>query len=563
MTIPNAIRICFQLFNENIRLSLTILCILICSHQGSSTVVPIGTCILIYSEACPRSEIQFYLFTRNNPNTSELVYFSDVYDNVTASSFNRSLPNKIIVHGYNADMNLDILQNIKTEYFKRGDYNVWFVNWPELCRGPCYVISVYNLEQVGKCVAQMIKRLSKYIGDVEPDMHLIGFSLGAHVAAYTSKYLRPYKLPRITGLDPAMPMFMSRDRDHRLDSEDAKFVDVIHTSAFVQGQYSRSGHVDFYMNGGIEQPGCWNASNPFDCNHRRAPQYFAESINSKEGFWGFPCAGIISYLFGMCPVKEPIKLMGEMCAESSRGFYIAPTKSAAPFAKGPLKTLESSPSKSKISSTSSSENSISAPPREKNKSTKKIESNKESNVSSSRTGKAKKLDVEKFENSERFGTTAKAVREETIASTRTNEIRATPKQKPSTQRASTKQVTSTIQYTSTIEDTSSEQDTSTSQDTTTNESTSLDSITSTLDTSTDTSTIDFTDEETATVDDYSEDIVASSRVSDAEFTDSRFTSKGTEIELLDDNTVTITTSSSTTEKSKYRFIYKVPRPKKE
>lgn len=34
MTIPNAIRICFQLFNENIRLSLTILCILICSHQG-------------------------------------------------------------------------------------------------------------------------------------------------------------------------------------------------------------------------------------------------------------------------------------------------------------------------------------------------------------------------------------------------------------------------------------------------------------------------------------------------------------------------------------------------
>jgi Lipase. len=57
------------------------------------------------------------------------------------------------------------------------------------------------------------------------------------------------------------------------------------------------------------------STDPFDCNHRRAPQYFAESINSKEGFWGFPCAGIISYLFGMCPVKEPIKLMGEMCAE--------------------------------------------------------------------------------------------------------------------------------------------------------------------------------------------------------------------------------------------------------
>lgn len=84
-------------------------------------------------------------------------------------------------------------------YLKRGDYNVWFVNWPDLCRGPCYVISVYNLEQVGQCVAQMIKRLRKYMGVGEPDVHLIGFSLGAHVAAYTARHLRPWKLPRITG----------------------------------------------------------------------------------------------------------------------------------------------------------------------------------------------------------------------------------------------------------------------------------------------------------------------------------------------------------------------------
>lgn len=84
-----------------------------------------------------------------------------------------------------------------------------------------------------------------------------------HVNSQHSSALILNSLPNFfscSGLDPAMPMFMSRDRDHRLDSEDAKFVDVIHTSAFVQGQYSRSGHVDFYMNGGIEQPGCWNAS---------------------------------------------------------------------------------------------------------------------------------------------------------------------------------------------------------------------------------------------------------------------------------------------------------------
>uniref|UniRef100_A0A8D8SCB5 Phospholipase A1 member A n=1 Tax=Cacopsylla melanoneura TaxID=428564 RepID=A0A8D8SCB5_9HEMI len=422
MTIVNAVNVCFQLMNlRYLRLTLAVFICLICTHQGSSTVVPIGSCVLIYSELCPRSEIQFFLFTRNNPNNSELVYFSDVFDNVTSSSFNSSLPNKIIIHGYNADMNLDILQNIKTAYLQKGDYNVWFVNWPDLCRGPCYPVCVYNLDQVGKCVAQMIARLRKVVGNTEPDVHLIGFSLGAHVAAYTSKYLRPYKLPRITGLDPAMPLFSSRDRDHRLDIQDAKFVDVIHTSAFVQGQFARSGHVDFYMNGGIEQPGCWNSSNMFDCNHRRAAKYFAETINSAEGFWGWPCTGIFQYLLDMCPMKQPIKLMGEMCEESSRGFYIVPTKASTPFAKGPLKIPDKSKinSASKANAASSRENAIT-------KSSAQDKKNKPVKTNLTRTGKAKKLD-----------TTDTPKKTSSTSSSTENEIRSTSSQETSSSEAST------------------------------------------------------------------------------------------------------------------------------
>lgn len=40
------------------------------------------------------------------------------------------------------------------------------------------------------------------------------------------------------------------------DESDAEFVDVIHTNALVQGKMERCGHVDFYLNGGILQPGC-------------------------------------------------------------------------------------------------------------------------------------------------------------------------------------------------------------------------------------------------------------------------------------------------------------------
>jgi pancreatic triacylglycerol lipase len=62
-------------------------------------------------------------------------------------------------------------------------------------------------------------------------------------------------------LDPADPYFENTERMIRLDSSDALFVDVIHTDAapFITGGLGLmqlSGHVDFYPNGGVQQPGC-------------------------------------------------------------------------------------------------------------------------------------------------------------------------------------------------------------------------------------------------------------------------------------------------------------------
>lgn len=117
------------------------------------------------------------------------------------------------------------------------------------------------------------------------DIHVIGFSLGAQVANYIANVLKPYLLPRITGLDPALPLFMTSNKQHKLDPSDARFVDVYHcnvrcsrryfypgnmfcscqkfikifslnSQGLMQGQIERTGSVDFYMNGGVYQPGC-------------------------------------------------------------------------------------------------------------------------------------------------------------------------------------------------------------------------------------------------------------------------------------------------------------------
>lgn len=66
------------------------------------------------------------------------------------------------------------------------------------------------------------------------------------------------KIISFTALDPAGPMFtypQIENENERLDANDARYVQVIHSS-IVLGSYITMGHSDFYVNGGIAQPGC-------------------------------------------------------------------------------------------------------------------------------------------------------------------------------------------------------------------------------------------------------------------------------------------------------------------
>lgn len=308
---------------------------------GSSSTRPssgrdffIGPCLVNTNRTCPDEEVRFYLYTRNNiKNGQEVILTFNGDSNLPETYFDIVNPTKIIVHGYNSDMQLDTLVSIRNEYLKRGEYNVIAVDWHRLATGPCYPVAVHNVPHVGQCLAQLINALRQ---QGARDIHVVGFSLGAHVPAFSAIKLRPYKLPRITGLDPAMPLFITVSKDEKLDAGDAEFVDVFHTNAFIQGKVEASGHIDFYMNGGIDQPGCWEKRNPFGCNHHRAAVYFAESINSDVGFWGWPCPGFLAYLLGLCPQRFPAVLAGDRCQSQYRGFHLVKTNSEEPFAKGPF-----------------------------------------------------------------------------------------------------------------------------------------------------------------------------------------------------------------------------------
>lgn len=142
--------------------------------------------------------------------------------------------------------------------------------------GTSYQAAVANTELVGRQLALVLLEAVKF-GTKLNDVHIIGFSLGAHVAGCASEVLKSKKLllGRITGLDPASPFFrhhVLRERSRKLDVSDARLVDVIHTDGseiFTDGfgLLKPIGHIDFFPNGGREQPGCSDLKNSIVYSH--------------------------------------------------------------------------------------------------------------------------------------------------------------------------------------------------------------------------------------------------------------------------------------------------------
>lgn len=76
-------------------------------------------------------------------------------------------------------------------------------------------------------------------------------------------------------MDPAGPAWENKDMDpekEKLCPNDADFVDVIHTDIYYSGYVAPIGHVDFYPNGGKDQPGCPRGDE--DGKHNQPSFYF-------------------------------------------------------------------------------------------------------------------------------------------------------------------------------------------------------------------------------------------------------------------------------------------------
>lgn len=134
---------------------------------------------------------------------------------------------------------------MRQAYFTVGDFNILIVDYAPAVREPCLSQIDWAPRFASLCISQLVHYISEHPRGVSPDyMHFIGYSVGAHISGLVANHIKPSegKIGRITGLDPTIFVYAGTNNSRDLDPSDAHFVDILHSSAGILGQWQPSGH---------------------------------------------------------------------------------------------------------------------------------------------------------------------------------------------------------------------------------------------------------------------------------------------------------------------------------
>ncbi|CAD6215747.1 GSCOCG00000559001-RA-CDS [Cotesia congregata] len=234
----------------------------------------------------------------------------------------------IYIHGYTESINSFSVKTIVDAYMTRGDHIVMAFDWSLIAK-ESYLRVVESIEAVGRYLARAISKMSCADHSITRRIHIVAHSMGSHVAGAAGRIINPL-LPRITGLDPAGPLFNLLRNP--LSSSDAEFVDIIHTDAGLYGKTLGSGHVDFWPNRGIRtQPGCPKSAAIYSeddfCSHHRSWIFYAESLLSEKAFLAVRCSSNGK----SSPTDLQIIPMGYATPREARGNYCLITSAQKPY----------------------------------------------------------------------------------------------------------------------------------------------------------------------------------------------------------------------------------------
>ncbi|XP_062548932.1 lipase member I-like [Armigeres subalbatus] len=247
-------------------------------------------------------------------------------------------PIMLVTHGWLDDHTKNWIQNTARDALTNMDTNVCIVGWGNLARYNYFQSARKHTLLVSGYMTQFINFLNKE-GMEFDKVTLAGHSLGAQICGQVGYNLNG-KLGAIYGIDPAGPLFtlpLDHGMQYRLDSSDAKYVQMIITSRGTLGVGKGDGHENFYPNGGdAPQPNCVlpltsdaEMADQIICSHLHATSLFRLSLDPAMSYKGRKCFNWISYFLKSCGLN-PANVIGVHSEKIGGDFYLR-TSNDSPY----------------------------------------------------------------------------------------------------------------------------------------------------------------------------------------------------------------------------------------
>uniref|UniRef100_A0A4W4FWD7 Lipase domain-containing protein n=1 Tax=Electrophorus electricus TaxID=8005 RepID=A0A4W4FWD7_ELEEL len=185
--------------------------------------------------------------------------------------FNVTQPTNFVIHGYRPTGAPPVwIDHITHLLVAQANMNILVVDWNRGAANLNYFTTVANTRYTATNITGFIQRMRDEGASLD-SIHLIGVSLGAHVAGYIGAMLGG-RVGRITAFG-------------------------------LRGTY---GHIDFYANGGLDQPGCpktiFSGRSYFVCDHQRFGFLYLCALNHTCSITAYS-----DFLSGQCLQCEAFK----------------------------------------------------------------------------------------------------------------------------------------------------------------------------------------------------------------------------------------------------------------
>nr|XP_058919722.1 lipase member H isoform X3 [Kogia breviceps] len=207
--------------------------------------------------------VKLMLYTRRNPTCAEAI------NSTVLGNLNVTKKTIFAVHGFRPTGSTPVwMEDLVEGLLSVDDMNVVVVDWNQGATTVIYNHASRKTRKVAIVLKEFIDQMLAKGASLD-DIYVIGVSLGAHVAGFVGKMYHG-QLGRITALGYREPL----------------------------------GNIDFYPNGGLDQPGCpqtiFGGMQYFKCDHQRSVHLYLSSLRENCTITTYPCDSYRDYRNGKC-----------------------------------------------------------------------------------------------------------------------------------------------------------------------------------------------------------------------------------------------------------------------